>query len=185
MAWIETIGEDEADGPLAEIYQRIRKQRGKVANILKLHSLNPTSLQAHLNLYMAILFSDCAISREDAELLATVVSAKNGCGYCTRHHGEALNHYWKNPERVERVAIDYRNEKLTVKQRTMLDFGTKLTRVPQQMVHGDQQALRDAGYSDREILDITLIVSYFNFVNRLAQGLGVEMSDEEAGGYQY
>ncbi|MCB2156518.1 peroxidase-related enzyme [bacterium] len=185
MAWIETIDDDGAEGPRAEIYTRINKQRGKIANIWKAGSLNPEALQAHLDLYMAILFADCSLSREDAELLATVVSARNGCGYCTRHHAEALKHYWKSDERVEQLAIDFRNARLSPKQRTLVAYGVKLTNLPQQMAETDTEALRDAGYTDREILDIVLIVGYFNFVNRIAQGLGVQMTDEEAAGYEY
>ncbi|QXD13835.1 hypothetical protein GQ464_010165 [Rhodocaloribacter litoris] len=53
------------------------------------------------------------------------------------------------------------------------------------MTEADVAALREAGFSDRDILDINLIVSYFNFVNRIASGLGVDFSPEEAGGYRY
>jgi alkylhydroperoxidase family enzyme len=45
--------------------------------------------------------------------------------------------------------------------------------------------LRHIGYKDEEILEINLIVSYFNFVNRIASGLGVEFTEEEIKGYQY
>jgi len=65
----------------------------------------------------------------------------------------------------------------------MLDYAQKLTRTPGSMTADDADALREAGLSDRAILDICQITSYYNYVNRLADGLGVELeeywSDEE------
>lgn len=60
-----------------------------------------------------------------------------------------------------------------------------LTRSPAQVTRTDIEQLRRAGFSDEEILSINLIVSYFNFVNRVALGLGVEFTEEEAQGYRY
>ena len=59
----------------------------------------------------------------------------------------------------------------------------KLTSAPSAMTESDLGELRAEGLSDRDILDLTLIVAYFNFVNRIALGLGVTYSEEETGGY--
>jgi alkylhydroperoxidase family enzyme len=53
------------------------------------------------------------------------------------------------------------------------------------MTGEDVERLRRTGFSDEEILSINLITSYFNFVNRVAEGLGVEFSEEEVQGYNY
>lgn len=60
----------------------------------------------------------------------------------------------------------------------MLDYAVKLTRDPGSMDAGDVDRLRDAGFDDRAILDICQVVSYYNYVNRLADGLGVELEDD-------
>lgn len=57
----------------------------------------------------------------------------------------------------------------------MLDYAVKLTRAPDTMSETDITHLRDAGLSDAEILDTCQVASYYNFVNRMAQGLGVEL----------
>ena len=57
----------------------------------------------------------------------------------------------------------------------MLDYALKLTRTPWNMRKGDLEPLRNAGLTDREILDLAMIVSYYAYVNRLADGLGVEL----------
>lgn len=59
----------------------------------------------------------------------------------------------------------------------MLDYAVKLTRTPWQMVPGDVELLRSVGFSDAAILDINQVTGYYAFVNRLADGLGVEMED--------
>ena len=86
MSWIEEIEVDAADGKLADIYAKLIKQRGKVANILKVHSLNPTAMGNHLDLYMTLMFGKSGLSRREREAIAVVVSASNNCAYCVRHH---------------------------------------------------------------------------------------------------
>ncbi len=57
----------------------------------------------------------------------------------------------------------------------MLEYATKLTVKPSEMKKMDVERLRSIGFSDSQILDLNLITSYFNFVNRIAEGLGVEL----------
>lgn len=57
----------------------------------------------------------------------------------------------------------------------MLDYAVKLTVTPAAMVAGDLEPLRRAGFSDRDILDIAEVTAYYAYVNRLADGLGVEV----------
>lgn len=85
MAWIQVIDEHEARGALREIYDDLIKRRGKVANIMKVQSLNPLSIKTHLELYLHLLFSPNSLSRREREMIAVVVSAANGCQYCIGH----------------------------------------------------------------------------------------------------
>ena len=72
---------------------------------------------------------------------------------------------------------DYRNLGLEAADRAMLDYASKLTRTPGAMECSDIEALRAAGLSDEAILDINQVAAYYAFVNRLADGLGVELED--------
>ena len=67
----------------------------------------------------------------------------------------------------------------------MLDYAVKLTEAPSSVTEADVEAMRRAGFSDAAILDVNLITSYFNFVNRIAEGLGVAFDPEEMSGYRY
>lgn len=176
---------DEANEELKEITSKVVGERGKLSNILKIHSLLPKTMISHLDFYMTIMFDKAGIRRADAELIATVVSAANKCAYCINHHAEALKSYWKDDEKVKQAAEDFRKLDLTEKQKAMLEFAEKLTLTPGDMKEEDVKTLRAKGFNDEEILSITLITNYFNFVNRNANALGVDFSEEEMKGYKY
>jgi uncharacterized peroxidase-related enzyme len=185
MAWIDTIAPADADGELAALYDDIADARGGVANILQAHSLNPDALRDHVDLYQTLLFGQSNLRRAEREALAVVVSAANDCEYCVRHHAEALAAYWAD-DRVEALAADYTAlDDLSPKLRAACDFAARLTTAPGEPTEDDVDQLREAGWSDRDVLDIALITSYFNFVNRLATGLGVDVTETEATGYDY
>jgi len=139
MPWISVIDEGKANGELKE-------KRGKVGNILKVHSLNPQAM---------------------------------------KDHAEALNNYWKDNKRVKKLIQDFRSLDLPERTHKMLEYAFKLIKKPHAINQADINNLRDSEFSDEEILNINLVTSYFNFVNRIALGLGVESAPEEVRGYKY
>ena len=183
MSWIEEIEVGEADGQLAEMYDQLVKQRGKISNILKVHSLNPAAMGNHLDLYMTLMFGRSGLSRLEREAIAVVVSANNECEYCVNHHTEALRHYIDDEETLTMLASADGLETLEPRLSNIVRHAEKLTTAPGAMTESDLGELRAEGLSDKDILDLTLIVGYFNFVNRIAMGLGVEYSAEEMSGY--
>ncbi|GBD88181.1 carboxymuconolactone decarboxylase family protein [bacterium BMS3Abin03] len=185
MPYIKMIKEEEATGELKEIYTKVKDERGKLSNILKIHSLLPKTMLTHLDFYMSIMFAKSGLRRADRELIATVVSAANKCAYCVNHHAEALKFYWKDDEKVKQAAEDFRQLDLPVKTKAILEYAEKLTLHPDKMGEADVVTLRDNGLSDEEILSVVLVTNYFNFVNRVANGLGVDFSEEEMKGYKY
>ena len=185
MAYINIINEADATDFLKETYDQIAEKRGKVGNIMKIHSLNPASMQAHFDLYLAIMFNQNGIIRVDRELVAVAVSVANDCTYCVKHHAEALNFYWKDDARLERFIGDPIDAELSEKQLAMVVYATKLTNDPSHIDASDVKQLKQVGLTDEDVLNLNLITSYFNFVNRIALGLGVEFSPEEVAGYKY
>ena len=81
MSIIRTVHEHEATGPLAELYARLAGSDGKVAEILKVQSLSPASLEAHYAFYRSIMFGSGPLTRTQRELIAVAVSAANNCHY--------------------------------------------------------------------------------------------------------
>ena len=183
MAKIKVIQPDEADGRLNEIYTDLIAKRGKLAEVHKIQSLRPESIVKHIDLYLEIMFSKSELSRADREMMAVVVSAVNRCEYCQQHHAEALNNYWKDSEKVNQLRKNYNALTLSDRERTLCDFAKRLTLTPAEDF-GLVEHLKSIGLSDSAVLDATLVIAYFNFVNRIVLGLGVHL-EENAGGYNY
>ncbi len=80
MAWIKVIDEASATGELAELYRRESATRGK-GNLLQVHSLNPRSLRAHLELFRTLMYGRSGLTRVQREMIGVVVSALNRCPY--------------------------------------------------------------------------------------------------------
>lgn len=79
-AWIPVVGPGEAEGELAEVYDRIGVGR-RVDNVIGVHSLHPAALEAHVELYRTLMFGPSPLSRFEREALAVAVSAANECFY--------------------------------------------------------------------------------------------------------
>ncbi|MFQ5609043.1 MAG: peroxidase-related enzyme [Woeseiaceae bacterium] len=184
MSWIDEIAIEDADGALGEVYAELVEKRGKVSNILKVQSLNPASIRNHLDLYMTLMFGKSGLSRAEREAVAVVVSANNDCAYCVNHHVEALRRYVKDDETLGMLDNADGLETLEPRLSNIVRHAEKLTNAPGAMTDSDLDELRVVGLSDRDILDVSLITAYFNFVNRMALGLGVAFSDDELSGYR-
>lgn len=183
MAWIDEIEISEAEGRLGEIYRELVEKRGKVSNILKVHSLNPEAMSGHLDLYMTLMFGKSGLSRAEREAIGVVVSAENDCAYCVNHHAAALRHFIKDEETLNMLMTADGLETLEPRLSNIVRHAERLTVAPAAMTESDLEELRAVGLDDKDILDLTLIVGYFNFVNRIAVGLGVSYSDDELSGY--
>lgn len=186
MPYIKVIQPEDAESPLKEIYEQLAESRGKIAEVHKIQSLNPESIVAHMELYLQIMFGKSPLRRYQREMMAVVVSKTNQCSYCIRHHAEALQFFWKEQQLVENFIQDYRQIDLHPKDLLLCRLAQILTENPTSGEHLDLlEALKNQGLEDRGILDATLVISYFNFVNRMVLGLGVELEADGADGYKY
>ncbi|GET24365.1 peroxidase-related enzyme [Prolixibacter sp. NT017] len=186
MNRIRVIEPEEATGRLKEIYDDLVKKRGKLADVHKIQSLRPESIVHHMALYMEIMFTKSELSRAEREMMAVVVSVSNGCEYCQMHHAQALNHYWKNDEKISLLKRDFHQAGLSLREIALCEMARKLTISPD--IYKDEQQLqplRNEGISDNALLDATLVVAYFNFVNRIVLALGLEVTESEMQGYNY
>jgi uncharacterized peroxidase-related enzyme len=92
-----------------------------------------------------------------------------------KHHGAGLRKLIKDEKLVEQLIADFRTAQIGEADRAMLDYAAKLTREPSSVAESDVITLRAEGFSDSAILDINQVTGYYAFVNRLADGLGVEL----------
>lgn len=91
------------------------------------------------------------------------------------HHAEALKGVGGEEGLVSRLRVGDRSAVTDPGEVAMLDYSAKLTQAPATVTKDDVDGLRTAGWSDSAILDIAQVCAYFNFVNRMADGLGVEL----------
>lgn len=175
MAWIKE--KDPRDDPrLASVYKDVQKRTDQeIDHIYRVHSLDAKALENHKNLYEHLMFGESELSRKEREMIAVVVSSANGCPYCVSHHEEALRHVTDDHALMEKIAEDYENAPLTRREKAMLDYAYKLTKTPYRMMQDDIVCLRLMKLSDLAIFEINQIVAYFNYVNRIVFGLGVEL----------
>lgn len=151
--------------------------------MLKAHRLNPGALKTHGDLYLQLLFGRSGLSRAEREAIAVVTSWQNQCDYCIEHHFEALAKLEKDAGRLGAIRSgDF--AALDPGTAAMPDHAATLTANPGQAGEADIERLRAAGFSDEDILDITLVTAYFNFVNRIALGRGVTFNEDQVRGYR-
>jgi uncharacterized peroxidase-related enzyme len=185
LAWIKAISEDKATGDLKRTYEEVARARGKISNIMRAQSLNPNALRFFLGLYVSLMYGKSGLSRAEREMIATAISAHNRCDYCVSHHGEALRFYLKNGEQLSALKQGLLPDSVDERGKVLVDYALKLSSHPGAVTKGDLENLRRVGTSDSEILDLVLLTAYTNYVNRVAQGLGVEHDEQEARGYKY
>jgi len=185
MTWISTPGVDEASGRVKQVYEKILSERGHVANIFQAQSLEPDALEDHVSMYEHLMMDPGPLSREEREMVAVVVSAANRCAYGAVHHSEALETIGRDPEALKKLLYDFASKHETPRSKALLAYSAKLTLDPKSITQDDINDLREAGLTDAEILRANLIASYFNFSNRIALGLGVELERGAARTYKY
>ncbi|MEM1375129.1 MAG: peroxidase-related enzyme [Pseudomonadota bacterium] len=141
---------------------------GLVPNVLKAYAFDIDKLNAFTTLYNDLMLAESGLSKLQREMIAVVVSSLNRCVYCLTAHGQAVRELSGDPILGEHLVMNYRAAKVTPKERAMLDFAVKMTEASHMIEEDDRQALRDAGWSDRDIWDIANVAGFFNMTNRVA-----------------
>lgn len=182
MSWTPSIPPAEAGGPLAEVYRRIQthSSANRVANVWQVQGLEPATLTATFDLYRALMDDPSPLTRAQAELIALVVSATSGCGYCVAHHGPRLAKALGDEALARAVARDYREANLAARDRVLLDAAVALTCEPCERKREDIERLREYGFDDAAILRMTGIAALYSLTSRIVCGLGVALEPDVA-----
>jgi uncharacterized peroxidase-related enzyme len=111
-------------------------------------------------------------------MIAVVVSATNRCFYCLTAHGAAVRALSGDPKLGEMLVMNWRVADLDARHSAMLSFAEAITLASHKTTEADRQALRDAGFSDRDIWDIVNVAAFFNMTNRVASSVDMRPNDE-------
>jgi uncharacterized peroxidase-related enzyme len=185
MSWIKTVSHENASGKTKKVYDRILKERRHLANIFVAQGLEPEVLSHHVDMYVDLMIGTGPLSREEREMIAVVVSAANRSAYGAIHHSEALEEVDKDPGALYNILKEFTAKKESPREKALLAYAAKLTLCPNDVTKDDIKDMMDVGLTDEEILRANLIASYFNFSNRIALGLGVELESGKARSYKY
>ena len=182
------LRDDEADDNLLDALALSRTPHGTVDNVMRVHSLRPSSLRGHVALYRAALHDDSnTLPLWLQETVASYVSILNRCAYSLANHWANARHLMEDPERADAIeaALHAHTPERAFQGRelALLVYAEKLTLKPGDMVEADVTQLRDAGLDDGEILEANQIIGYFNYVNRCLNGLGVTTEGDTVGYY--
>ena len=187
MAWINVISYDEAEGKVKTLYDRVKGPDNNVDNIMMMHSLRPHSMEAHMTMYKYVLHhTGNSIPKWFLETLGVWVSRLNDCDYCVEHHFSGLTRLLSDDAKSAgiRKAIEARNidlAPLNDAQKVAMEYARQVTCDPGGMEEHIVHQLRDAGYSDGEILEINQVTAYFNYANRTVLGLGCSIDGDIVG----
>jgi uncharacterized peroxidase-related enzyme len=167
---------------IAAYFAKCDEKLGMRPNVLLAYTARPEKFRTFSRFYNQLMLSeDCGLSKLEREMIAVVVSSANRCYYCLVAHGQALRQLSGDPQLAEMLVLNHRVAELPPRQRVMLDYAWKLTATPHDMAEADRQGLRDVGFSDADIFDITDTAAFFNYTNRMAHGLDMMPNPEYHG----
>jgi len=153
---------------MAAYFKKCQDKLGFVPNVLVAYAFDNTKLETFVALYNDLMLGDSGLSKLEREMIAVAVSSQNRCYYCLTAHGAAIRQMSGNPLLGEQIVMNYRAARLNKRQRTMLDFAVKLSAQPWSVEEADRERLRRAGFTDRDIWDISAVAGFFNMSNRVA-----------------
>jgi uncharacterized peroxidase-related enzyme len=153
---------------MAAYFQKCEDKLGYIPNVLKAYAFDMAKLEAFVGLYNDLMLAPSGLSKLEREMIAVAVSSQNRCYYCLTAHGQAVRALSGDPVLGELMVMNYRAAHLSPRERAMLDFAVKLTNEPWAIEEPDRAGLRKAGFSDRDIWDISAVAAFFNMTNRVA-----------------
>ncbi len=187
-AWIQMIADAKADCDLKDALELARTPHGTVDNVLRIHSLRPSTMRAHIALYRSALHDAAnTLTPWFQETISSYVSVLNDCGYSLANHWANAKHLIDDETRAEVIekALFARRpqDAFSGSNLALLQYAEKLTLYPGEMTRADIDILKNEGIDDGEILEANQIVCYFNYANRCINGLGVTTEGDIVGYY--
>lgn len=187
-AWIEMISDENASPELARCLNVARAPSGGVDNVMRVHSLRPHTMEGHHKLYMSVLHNaGNTLPLWLSEIIASYVSILNSCDYSLANHFANARHLLADDRRADDILnalqADSPEKVFSGKELAMLRYARKLTLDVGGMQESDVELLRNEGVPDGEILEVNQVTGYFNYVNRLLNGLGVSLAGDVVGYY--
>ncbi|MFN3545887.1 MAG: peroxidase-related enzyme [Mesorhizobium sp.] len=169
---------EDLSEPTRAYFAKCEEKLGMVPNVLRAYAFDEKKLRAFTDMYNDLMLGLSGLSKLEREMIAVAVSSVNHCYYCLTAHGAAVRQLSGDPKLGEMMVMNYRAAELSARQKAMLDFAVKLTETPDRMDEADRQALREVGFTDRDIWDVASTAAFFNMSNRMAAAVDMRPNDE-------
>jgi uncharacterized peroxidase-related enzyme len=171
MAFIDTVSDSEAVGPIAKLYATDRTNLGYVANYTKIFAHRPAVYEAWQQLRAAITANTDPRRYE----LATLAAARSlRSSYCTLAHGKVLAQRFFDPASVRQIVTDHHSAGLDAVDVAVMDLAEKVARDANAVTQADVDHLRAVGLSDVEIFDVVTAAAARSFFSKVLEALGAE-----------
>jgi uncharacterized peroxidase-related enzyme len=165
------LAEGELSEAMRTYFVKCDEKLGFVPNVLRAYGFDNAKLEAFAAFYNDLMLAPSGLSKLEREMIAVAVSAENRCFYCLVAHGAAVRQLSEDPVLGEIFVMNYRAAELSRRHRAMVDFSVKITRESFAIEEADREALRVAGFNDRDIWDIAAVAAFYNMSNRLASAV--------------
>lgn len=172
ITWLRVPEADELPEEVLALWAPSLEKLGFVPNVLRAYALRPTHLVTWTAWFDEVMKGESRLTKAEREMIAVVVSVANDCRYCVVAHTAALRKLTKDPALADQIEADHWQADIGDRMKSALDYALLLTRSPASVAEADVQTLRDAGWSDEDVMDIAEITGLFNMSNRMASGLG-------------
>ncbi len=169
MAFIETIAEADAAGPVAEMYDAERARVGHVANYARVFAARPNVYAAWRRLIEEIVRG---MDTRRFELVTLAAARRLRSSYCMLAHGVILADRFLPAERVRDIAVDYRAADLDDVDVAVMDFADKVAGDASSIAETDVERLRALGLSDQDIFDVVVAATARCFFSKTLDALG-------------
>lgn len=188
-AWITMIDDADACPRLKELLDKSRTPHGTVDTVMRVHSLRPETMNGHVTLYRSVLHSeDNKLPLWFLEVVASYTSILNDCTYSLTHHFMNVRNLLRDQARSDRIFTVLKahrpEDEFEGKELALLRYASKLTTDVGKMIKSDFEALKIARCDDGEILEVNQVCAYFNYSNRLLNGLGCTTDGDQIGYYK-
>ena len=170
MTIITTADESTVSGAAAELYADDLTTLGYVPSHTRVTALNPEAVRAFQALVKAVI---PGLGMRRYELVTLAAAGALGSTACRAHHGLKSLGYL-DAEELARIARDFRDAGLSAAEVAMMEYAERLSLDSSTMTAADAAVLREHGFDDREIVDITFAAAARNFYSRSLHALGVE-----------
>ncbi len=187
-AWIDMLPIASATGKLKKLFEKAKTPHGTVDNVLHVHSLRPATMEGHIVLYRGALHSDDnTLPLWLLEIVGVYTSMLNNCDYSQQHHivnvRRLIDDDVRSGTMIDALLEDSPEKVFAGRDLAILRYARALTLDVQGIDRTLVDVMRAEGCDDGQILEVNQVCSYFNYANRLLNGLGVSTEGDIIGYY--